>query len=73
MTKSLRDEFKKLNYTISYILSGYTGFVQVLDIGLNKELKALIAQKAFNYANKYHNRYEASDFIVADRRVLLTY
>ena len=55
MTKSLRDEFKKLNYTISYILSGYTGFVQVLDIGLNKELKALIAQKASNYANKYYN------------------
>ena len=73
MTKSLRDEFKKLNYTISYIPSGCTGFVQVLNVGLNKELKALIAQKASNYANKYYNRYKASDFTVADRRVLLTY
>ena len=67
MTKSLRDEFKKLNCTISYILGGYTGFVQVLDVGLNKELKALVTQKAFNYTDKYYNRYEASDFIVADQ------
>jgi hypothetical protein len=42
MTKSLYDEFKKINYT-TYIPSGYTSFVQVLDVSLNKPLKALIA------------------------------
>jgi hypothetical protein len=44
MTNSLRDEFKKLNCTTSYIPGGCTGFVQVLDVSLNKVLKALVAQ-----------------------------
>ena len=72
MTKPLREEFKKLNYTTSYILDSYTGFVQVLDVALNKELKKLVAQQASNHADKYHDRYERGDFIIADRRVLLT-
>jgi hypothetical protein len=36
-------------------------------------LKALVAQQASDHANKYHDRYKARDFIVADRRVLLTH
>jgi len=72
MTNSLRQEFKKLNCTTSYIPGGCTGFVQVLDVALNKELKALIAQQASDHADKYHDRYERGDFSVADRRVLLT-
>jgi hypothetical protein len=72
MTNSLRDEFKKLNCTTSYIPGGCTGFVQVLDVSLNKVLKALVAQQASDHADKFHDRYEAGDFSVADRRVLLT-
>ncbi|KAH6662349.1 hypothetical protein B0J14DRAFT_571029 [Halenospora varia] len=59
MTNILRDEFKKLNCMTSYIPGGYTGFVQVLD-------------QASDHADKYHDRYKARDFIVADRRILLT-
>jgi hypothetical protein len=72
MTNSLRDEFKELNCTTSYIPGGCTGFVQVLDVSLNKALKALVTQQASNHADKYHDRYEAGDFTVANRRVLLT-
>ncbi len=72
MTQSLRDEFKKLNCTTSYIPGGCTGFVQVLDVSLNKVLKALVAEQASNHADKYHTKYEAGDFTVGDRRVLLT-
>jgi hypothetical protein len=43
ITTSIQAEFKKLNYTYSYIPGGCTGFIQVLDITLNKFLKILIA------------------------------
>jgi hypothetical protein len=72
MTQQLRNEFKKLNYTTSYIPRGCTRFVQVLNVGLNKPLKALIVQAVANHANKYYKRYIVGDFIVGDRRVLLT-
>lgn len=72
MTKSLRDEFKKINCTTSYIPGGCTGFIQVLDISLNKPLKALVAQQASDHADKYHERYVAGGFTVGERRVLLT-
>ena len=67
MTQSLRDEFKKLNCTTSYIPGGCTGFVQVLDVSLNKVLKALVAEQASNHADKYHAKYEAGDFTLGDR------
>jgi hypothetical protein len=72
MTQQLRNEFKKLNYTTSYIPGGCTGFVQVLDVSLNKPLKALVAQATADHTDKYHERYTAGNFTVWDRRVLLT-
>ena len=72
MTKTLQAEFKKLNCTTSYIPGGCTGFVQVLDVSLNKPLKDLVAQAASDHADKYHEKYEAVGFSVGDRRVLLT-
>jgi hypothetical protein len=72
MTEAVRKEFKKLNCTTSYIPSGCTSFVQVLDVSLNKTLKALVAQAAEDYADKYHKKYKAGGFTVGDQRVLLT-
>jgi hypothetical protein len=71
MTKELRDKFKRLNYTASYIPGGCTGFVQVLDVSLNQPLKALVAQAAADHADKFYERYAKGDFTVKDRRVLL--
>jgi hypothetical protein len=53
MTKSVIAEFKKLNCITLRIPSRYTTFVQVLDISLNNTLKALVAQAAEDYADKY--------------------
>jgi hypothetical protein len=72
MTEEVTAEFAKLNCTTSYIPSGCTGFVQVLDVSLNKPLKALVAQAAEDHADKYASQYEEGAFTVADRRVLLT-
>jgi hypothetical protein len=55
MTDQLCREFKKLNCTMSYIPGGCTGFVQPLDVSLNKPLKALVTQAAADYANKFYN------------------
>jgi hypothetical protein len=72
MTDQLCSEFKKLNCTTSYIPKGCTGFVQPLNVSLNKPLKALVAQAAANYANKFYNQYAIKGFTVKERRVLLT-
>jgi hypothetical protein len=72
MTQGLYKEFKKLNCTTSYIPKGCTGFVQPFNVSLNKPLKALVAQYAANYANKFYNKYAARDFTVRERRILLT-
>ena len=44
MTPAVTDEFKKLNCTTSYIPGGCTGFIQVLDMALNKPLNDLVKQ-----------------------------
>jgi hypothetical protein len=72
MTDQLRSEFKKLNCTTSYILKGCTSFVQPLNVSLNKPLKALVAQAAADYADKFHDRYVAGGFTVREQQVLLT-
>jgi hypothetical protein len=72
MIQSLQKEFKKLNCTTFYISSEYTGFVQVLDVSLNKPLKALVVQAVSDYTDKHYEKYKASGFTVRDQRVLLT-
>jgi hypothetical protein len=53
MTEEVTTEFAKLNCTTSYIPGGCTSFVQVLNVSLNKPLKALVAQVVEDHANKY--------------------
>ena len=72
MTKGMRDDLRKINVTPSYIPGGCTGFVQVLDVSLNKPMKLLISQAAQDHADRYSEEYEAGKFTVGDRRVLLT-
>jgi hypothetical protein len=66
MTKSVTAEFKKLNCITLYISGGCTGFVQVLDISLNKTLKALVTQAAEDHADKYTNQYKEGGFTVSN-------
>jgi hypothetical protein len=46
MTALVISAFQKQKTTISMILGGYTGFVQVLDVALNQPLKKLIKEEA---------------------------
>jgi hypothetical protein len=55
MTNQLHSEFKKLNYTTSYIPRGYIGFVQPFDVSFNKPLKALVTQTTADYTDKFYN------------------
>ena len=44
LQQELRDAFKNLNVTLSLILRGCTGYVQVLDVLINKLIKAYIEE-----------------------------
>ena len=44
LQQELRDAFKNLNVTLSLILGGCTGYVQVLDVLINKLIKAYIEE-----------------------------
>jgi hypothetical protein len=44
LQQELRDAFKKLNVTLSIIPGGYTGYIQVLDVLINKLIKAYIEE-----------------------------
>ena len=44
LQQELRDAFKKLNVTLLIIPGGYTGYVQVLDVLINKLIKAYIEE-----------------------------
>jgi hypothetical protein len=72
MTKGVIAEFKKLNCTTSYIPGGCTGFVQVLDVSLNKPLKQLVTQAAEDHTDKYASWYQEGKFTISEQRVLLT-
>jgi hypothetical protein len=72
MTKSVFNEFKKLNYTTSFILGGCIGFIQVLNITLNQPLKELVKQAADDHYNANVELYKTHKFSVKDQRVLLT-
>jgi hypothetical protein len=73
MTAGVRVEFKKLNYTRSYIPGGCISFIQVLDIAFNKLLKVFVVQAVSGHTDKYWEKYKAGGFSVADRKVLLTF
>ncbi|KAL5313992.1 hypothetical protein ACEPPN_018416 [Leptodophora sp. 'Broadleaf-Isolate-01'] len=44
LNQQIRDEFLKLNVTLSLILRGCTSYVQVLDVAINSLLKAIIKE-----------------------------
>ncbi|KAL5313391.1 hypothetical protein ACEPPN_019124 [Leptodophora sp. 'Broadleaf-Isolate-01'] len=44
LNQQIRDEFSKLNVTLSLIPGGCTGYVQVLDVAINSLLKAIIKE-----------------------------
>jgi len=73
LQQELWDQFAKLNVTTSIILGGCTGYVQVLDVTVNKIIKQYIEDAEDRWVDEHLDEWDAGKFSIGDRRVLLTY
>jgi hypothetical protein len=72
LQQQLQDELKKLNVTVSIIPGGCTGYVQVLDVTVNKIMKQYIEEFEDQWVDEHFDEWKANKFNVGQRRVLLT-
>ncbi len=68
----LRQILKDLNTTTSIIPGGCTGYVQVLDVSVNKIIKDLIKQFKEDHYDANPEEWKAGSYSKGNRRVLLT-
>ena len=61
-----------INCTASFIPGGCTGYLQVLDIALNKPLKDLVRDQAELHYDQNFEQWKNNSYSVGDRRILLT-
>jgi hypothetical protein len=66
-------ELKKLNVTISMIPGGGTGYVQVLDLLVNRLIKKIISDQEAAHYDIYEDEWRLGKFNVGDKRVLVTH
>ena len=55
-----------------FVLSGCTGYVQVLDVAINKPLKVRIQRQQEIHYQDHFDQWRTGKYTVGDRRVLLT-
>ena len=68
----VKNTFCDLNITTSFILSSCTGYVQALDVAINKPLKDRIGKLADISYDKNFTKWEKGSYTVGDRRIMLT-
>jgi hypothetical protein len=73
LQQELRNELSKLYVITSIIPGGCTGYVQVLDVTVNKIIKQYIEEAEDQWVDEHLEEWDAGKFSVGDRRVLLTY
>jgi hypothetical protein len=73
LTPTVRSYVKQNKTTLSVIPGGCTGYIQPLDVSLNKPLKALIKEEHDDHFDQHIDEWQAGKFSVGDWRVLLTY
>ena len=73
LQQELRELLTKLNVTVSIIPGGCTGYVQVLDVLVNKLIKAYIAEYEDLCIEQNLELYESGKWSVGDRRILMTH
>jgi hypothetical protein len=73
LQQKLRDTFTKLNVTLSIIPGGCTGYVQVLDVLVNKLIKAYIEEYEDQWVEAHFELWQSGKWSVGDRRVLMTH
>ncbi|KAL5325554.1 hypothetical protein ACEPPN_006681 [Leptodophora sp. 'Broadleaf-Isolate-01'] len=72
LNQQIRDEFLKLNVTLSLIPGGCTGYVQVLDVAINSLLKAIIKELEEVHIDQNLEKWNNNEYFIQDRRILLT-
>jgi hypothetical protein len=72
LQQELRDELAKLKVTLSLIPGGCTGYVQVLDVLINKLIKAYIQEYEDLWIEENFELWESGKWSIGDRRILLT-
>ena len=72
LQQELRDEFTKLNTTLSLIPGGCTGYVQVLDVSVNKIIKDYIDEYESIHIDENIEQWKKNGYSVSDRRILMT-
>src|SRR6266516_386562 len=73
LQQQLREELAKLNVTTSIIPGGCTGYVQVLDVSVNKLIKQYIEEEEEKWIEEHMEQYKAGRYSVGDRRILMTH
>ena len=71
-TPEIKQAMKNLNVIPSFVSAGCTGYVQVLDVAINKPLKHRIEQQANTHYEQNFTEWKAGKYSVSDRRVMLT-
>jgi hypothetical protein len=67
ITSAVRNALKAQKVTVSIILKGCTSIVQVLDVSLNKLLKALIKEEQDSHYNRYLNKWQQDKYNIGER------
>ncbi len=71
LQQELRDTFANLKVTLSLIPSGCTGYVQVLDVLVNKLIKGYIEEYEDLWIEEHFEIWQSSKWLVGDRRIPL--
>jgi hypothetical protein len=66
-------ELKKLNVTVSMIPGGGTGYVQVVDLLVNRLFKDILCEQEEAHYDLHEAEWRAGKFNVGDKRVLITH
>jgi hypothetical protein len=73
LQQKLRDTFAKLHVTVSIIPGGCTGYVQVLDVLINKLIKAYIEEYEDQWVEANFELWQSGKWSVGERRILMTH
>ena len=68
----MKKVFKEVNCTTSFVPSGCTGFVQVLDMAINKPLKDRIKELSEIHYDNNIEQWEHCKYSIGDRRIMIT-
>jgi hypothetical protein len=71
--QELRDELLKINTVTSIIPSGGTGYLQPLDISVNKIIKDCIKQFEEAHHKEHLEEWKTGKFSIDSRRILMTH